>query len=29
LFGQKNNVTEKLNYYRLWVGIILIGINFL
>jgi hypothetical protein len=29
LFGSSNNVTDKLNYYRKWVGIILIGISFL
>jgi hypothetical protein len=29
LFGLPNNVTDKLNYYRKWVGIILIGISFL
>jgi hypothetical protein len=29
LFGQKNNVTNALNYYRIWVGSILIGISFL
>jgi hypothetical protein len=29
LFGEKHNVTDSLNYYRIWVGSILIGINFL
>jgi hypothetical protein len=29
LFGEKHNVTNELNYYRIWVGSILIGISFL
>jgi hypothetical protein len=29
LFGEKNKSTSSLNYYRIWVGSILIGISFL